>query len=182
MNTCSREEERRIQHRIKNNIVLKRKRQNLQETLRILAEVGTGGQQCKKLQIRCGGTFGLYSDVMVIQEGEVTGFRNLPDFDFVFFTFAIGQQPGPDMVNLFQYCRMLLKPGGTLALLLPDEKKRPRHHFFSTFFMSIIGIRSGESSMVDLLQNSGLVNVHEKKVTRCGVIVTGNRPVPYSGP
>jgi len=166
---------------IKNNGVLKRKRQNQQEILWLLAEAVTEGRECKKLQVRCGGTADLHSDVAAIQEGEVTDFRNAPDFDLVFFTFAIGQQPGPDMVKLFQYCRMLLKPGGTLALLLPDDQVQPRGYFYPAFVRAIQA-KEQKSIPVTLLRRAGLVQVEHGKMKNLGVIVTGNRPTPYSRP
>lgn len=180
MNACS-SEEGRILDWIRNKSVPRRKRQSQQEILWLLAESITEDCECKKLQVRCGGTPGLHPDVAAIKEGEVTGFRNAPDFDLVFFTFAIGQQPGPDMVKLFQYCRMLLKPGGTLALLLPDDKVQPGDYFFPAFTQAILA-KGQKSIPVALLRRAGLVKAQYRKRRKFGVIVTGNRPVPYSKP
>ncbi len=160
------------------DVVAERQKQYQADALRLLAGLVTGAAECKKLQVRCGGTPCLHPDIAAIEEGEITGFRNAPDFDFIFFTFANGQQPGTDMVKLFQYCRMLLKPGGLLALLLPENKKRPWYYLYPAF-MPIIGTRSGKSFLVALLQSSGLVEVHQKNITRYGVIVTGNRPYSH---
>ncbi len=154
------------------------------DALRILEGLPTRGSACKRLQIRCGCTPCLHPEIMAIRERDITDFRSTPDFDLIYFTFAMGQQPGPEMVERFQYCRMLLKPGGLLVLLLPDNKrladrKRPRQHFFPAF-MSTISISGRISFPVALLQSSGLVKVHRKDIARYGVIVTGSRPVSYN--
>ena len=161
------------------DVVPERQKQYQADALRLLAGFATGGSECKRLQIRCGGTPCLRTDIIAVQETEITDYRNAPDFDFIFFTFAFEQRPGLDMIERFQYCRMLLKPGGLLALLLPENKQRPWYSF-NPLFMPTISTRSRKSTVVALLQNSGLLNVHQKNITRYGIIVTGNRPVPYT--
>ncbi len=163
------------------DVVPKEQKQYQADALRLLAGVATGGAECRKLQIRCGDTPRLHPDITAFAEGEVTGFRNAPDFDLVFFTLANGQQPGADMVKLFQYCRMLLKPGGTLALLLPDDKVRAGNFFFRAFTQAVR--EKGQKEMTEtLLRRAGLVKVRHGKRRKSGVIVTGNRPVPYYRP
>jgi len=126
-------------------------RQYQADALRLLSRVSKGGVECKQLQIRCGGTPCLHPEIMAIRERDITKFRNRPDFDLVFFTFATGQKPGVEMIECFHYCRMLLKPGGTLALLLPDDKIRAGNFFFQAFTQAVPAKDARPDKIIEIL-------------------------------
>ncbi len=137
-----------------------------------------GRGDCNMLQVRSGNTFSIQDDIPAIHEGDITNFRNGPDFDLIFFTFLPNLKPDQEMIAKFQYCRMLLKPGGMLALLLPYNKRRPWWSLALTgkpFFSAV----DRENFSVSLLKRAGLARVRQIPYKNFGMIISGYRRQSY---
>ena len=127
------------------------------------------------LQVRCGGTELLAGVGTVVALSELTSFHHPPDFDLIVCTFARGQEPGPELVAALQYCRMLLKPGGRLALLLPrDIGQNWYHSLFAHFpFARAVG---RECPRVALMVQAGFIDIRKQVRPGLGRVISGARP------
>jgi hypothetical protein len=123
------------------------------------------------LQVRCNASLSLPATVTSIHEQSITSFRHAPDFDLVLFTLGKDQPLETALFAKLSYCRMLLRPGGTVVLVLPETGVQSLFPCFS----NIISFHK-ISCEAAALRRTGYIKVAEKYVQGQGRIVYGQRP------
>jgi hypothetical protein len=129
----------------------------------------------KSLQVRCGNTEQLAGVEEIVELKALTRFHHQPEFDLIACTFAGDREPGPELTGPLQYCRMLLKPGGRIALLLPGATDSRWYHLLFSHFP--FGRSMGRGCpRVALLKQAGFVDIRRQVRPGLGRVITAQRP------
>ena len=149
--------------------------QGQQRNQRLLASVGRGVEAPEKLQIHCPGTGPLDAAMKAVRLQELAEFREQPRYEIIYFTFAEDAGLDRTLIPCFQYCRLLLRPGGRGALLLPGAGPGSLRGTLSAYLpMSRYVAR--RSYPADLLRAAGFNDVQVLLRPKAGRIVLGSRP------
>ncbi len=149
--------------------------QGQQRNQRLFASVGRGVEAPKRLQILCPGTGRLDAAMTAVRLQELAEFREQPRYEIIYFTFAEDVGLDRTLIPCFQYCRLLLRPGGRLAFLLPGAGPGGLRGTLSAFLpMSRYAAR--RSYPADLLRAAGFNDVQVLLRPEAGRIVLGRRP------
>ncbi len=134
-----------------------------------------GAHPSRSLQVRCGGTERLAGVGRIVELKALTRFHHPPEFDLIAFSCAGELEPGPELLEPLRYCRLLLKPGGRLCLLLPGEIQSRWHHFLFAHFS--FGRSIGrQCPQVALLIQAGFVDVRKRARPGLGRVISARRP------
>ena len=149
--------------------------QGQQRNQRLFSSVGRSVEAQDKLQILCPGTDRLDAAMTAVCLQELAEFREQPRYEIIYFTFAEDAGLDRTLIPCFQYCRLLLRPGGRLAFLLPGAGPGGLRGTLSAFLpMSRYAAR--RSYPADLLRAAGFNNVQVLLRPGEGRIVLGSRP------
>ncbi len=125
----------------------------------------------KILQVRSLETVDVGGIFTTIDEKILTDFRNKPDFDMVAFVSVGSNNAEAAMKEKYCYCKMLLKPGGMLLLVLLEQKELCWRDFLPALLQ-----KKAQEEHLNRLAKSGYVAVKKKIVPGLGVLVFGKRP------
>lgn len=147
-----------------------------QERIRCLAAMGrVGCSHARILGVDCGIGMKLDGVETMLSPEALLRFRHAPDFGLILFCCQRDREPDTELLPVLQYARMLLVPGGRLALLLPGEANASwyRHLFALPPFARGA---SSRCARVGLLVQAGLVDIRKQVHPGCGRIISGRRP------
>jgi len=150
-----------------------------QEQMEYLFSMAAGhGEPRRIIQICCGYSEKLTRPDRIFDPAGITGFHHAPVFDLIVFTFAPGEAPDDCLLSTLQYCRMLLRSDGRVALLLPgDSSENWYHHLFAC--MSFGRGFSRRCPGCSLLVSSGFADIRKQIRSGCGHVVTGQRSFTF---
>jgi len=149
--------------------------QELTGSRQLLAVFGRGAGTRERLQVCCPGTGRLDSGVTSVCLHNLTQFREKPKYGLIFFTFTEKGRPGSNLIPGLQYCRLLLRPGGILALLFPGKTDGDLRWLLSAFapMSRYYALRNYPA---DLLRSAGFRDVRLLVRRGCGRMVFGGQP------
>ena len=150
--------------------------QRQRKTRQLFAAAVRGIDRPVWLQVICPGAGRLDGQGTVVSLDRITMFRSQPVYDPVVFSFAEDCRPEPALLPVLQYCRMLLKPGGRLALLLPASVPPTPYDYFMCRLLPGRWARH-RSDAAALLQSAGLTEVRHFVSMGSGRVIWGLRPV-----
>ncbi|HHD63123.1 MAG TPA: hypothetical protein ENK96_01890 [Desulfobulbaceae bacterium] len=152
--------------------------QGLIRNRRLMAAISRGVEMQEILQVRCPGTGCLDDALRAVHLRDLAEFREQPKYRVICFTFAEDARLDKKLIPCLQYCRLLLQPGGLIALLLPGPPgENWYHHLFA--FMSFGRGVSRRCPHWSLLAGAGFVDIRKQVRPGCGRVVTGRRPFAF---
>jgi len=149
--------------------------QELTESRQLLAAFGIGAGAQERLQVCCPGTGRLDSGVSSVCLHNLTQVREKPKYGLIFFTFTEKVRPDSNLIPGLQYCRLLLRPGGRLALLFPGKTDGDLRWLLSAF-TPMSRYYALKNYPADLLRSAGFHDVRRLVRRGCGRMVFGSRP------
>jgi hypothetical protein len=139
-------------------------------TSTLLERVPNISHKNRWLQVQCESTPIYSSQIRGIKIEDIIKFRDAPVYELIFFTFKGGSPSINNFFEKLQYCRMLLKPGGMIVLIVPNDQAIS----WFTFVVSLM--YKSYSSVVIILKRAGFIKVKKRINGRNGVLVYGERP------
>ena len=149
-----------------------------QKNQRLFSSVDRGMEAAERLQIICPGTDRLDAAIKVVPLQELAGFREQPWYEIIYFTFAEDTRLDRTLIPCFQYCRLLLRPGGRLMLLLPGACPGGLRAVV-TSYLPLSRYVAQRSYPADLLRASGFSDVRVLTRPGAGRIISGRRPSAF---
>ena len=149
-----------------------------QRNQRLFTSVDKSMKVTERLQVLCPGTDPLDAEIKIVPLQELASFREQPRYEIIYFTFAEDARLARTLIPHFQYCRLLLRPGGWLTLLLPGEGPEGLRAVISTFLPMSRHV-ARKNYPADLLRAAGFTDVRVLARPGQGKIVLGRRPSPF---
>lgn len=97
---------------------------------------------------------------------DLQNFHNKPHFDLIFFSPSGDKPDGTKLYEQLSYCRMLLKPGGSICFLIEENHDH-------TLLKKFVWKKRVEAK---LLIRAGFTRLHRKTMGRETVFLCGTRP------
>ena len=149
--------------------------QELIRNRQLWSAVSRGVEMRETLHVRCPGTGCLDEALRWVYLKDLLEFRQPPQYRLICFTFSEKDRVDRTLISRLQYSRLLLRPGGRVALLMPGQVSGSMRGIVSAFF-PVSRFAAQKSYPVSLLRLSGFHDVRLLVRQGSGRIVFGSRP------